>query len=228
MEITFAIFLILHIIGGSVGLITGTINLVQRKGDKKHKLVGKIFASSMLIAGFSSLVLSIMHPNYFLFMIGVFTLYLVGTGYRYVYVRMLGGSRQPSMLDWASTIVMLLAGVLFIGLGVRDTLAQNTFGIVFIVFGALGLRFVQTDFKNYKGLSRESNYWLLAHLQRMTGGYIAAVTAFLVVNAKYSPVALPSFVYWLLPTIMLTPLIIKWSRNNKAKVRTQPVVQGGK
>jgi len=228
MDMTFTVFLVLHIIGGSLGLITGTINLVRKKGDKKHKLVGKVFAWAMLTAGFSSLVLSIMHPNYFLFMIGVFTIYLVGTGYRYVYIKTMGGARGPSLVDWAITVVMLLAGLLFIGLGTRDMLAQNSFGIVFIVFGALGLRFVQTDFKNYRGLSKETNYWLLAHLQRMTGGYIAAVTAFLVVNAKYSPVVLPSFVYWLLPTIVLTPLIIRWSRNNKAKVSVQPVTQGSK
>ena len=39
MKIIFAVFLILHILGGSVGLITGTINLIRKKGDKKHKLL---------------------------------------------------------------------------------------------------------------------------------------------------------------------------------------------
>jgi uncharacterized membrane protein len=212
MDIVFKTFLTLHIIGGSVGLFTGTINLIREKGDRKHKLIGKIFAFSMLTAGFSSLVLSIIHPNYFLFMIGVFTLYLVGTGNRYVYLKMLGINQRPAILDWAITGCMLLAGLLFIGLGIRNVVAQNSFGIVFIVFGALGLRFVQTDVTNYRGTSKEKNYWLLAHLQRMTGGYIAAITAFLVVNSKYSPINLPSAVFWLLPTVILTPLIIAWKR----------------
>ena len=48
MKIIFAVFLILHILGGSVGLITGTINLIRKKGDKKHKLLGKFFIYSML------------------------------------------------------------------------------------------------------------------------------------------------------------------------------------
>jgi hypothetical protein len=61
------------------------------------------------------------------------------------------------------------------------------------------------------------NYWLLAHLQRMTGGYIAATTAFLVVNAQYSPVVLPSVVVWLLPTVILTPLTIAFSKKYKVK-----------
>ena len=217
METIFKIFLILHIAGGSIGLLTGTINLIRRKGDKNHKRVGKIFAYSMLTAGFSSFALSVIHPNYFLFMIGVFTIYLVGTGYRYVYLKMLGGDQRPAFLDWAITLAMLLAGLLFIGLGLRNVLTQNSFGIVFIVFGALGLRFVKTDYDNYKGSFKDKDYWLLAHLQRMTGGYIAAITAFLVVNAKYSPIALPSVLVWLLPTAILTPLIISWSKKYKAK-----------
>ena len=219
MDILFKTFLILHIIGGSVGLFTGTINLLRRKGDKNHRLVGKIFAYSMLTAGFSSLVLSIMHPNYFLFMIGVFTIYLVGTGYRYLYLKLLGSDHRPKIVDWTITIGMLLAGLLFIGLGIRLILTQNSFGIAYIVFGVLGLRFVRTDFNNYKGSFKEKNYWLLAHLQRMTGGYVAALTAFLVVNAKYSPIELPPVLFWLLPTLILTPLILVWSKKERAKLK---------
>jgi uncharacterized membrane protein YbaN (DUF454 family) len=46
----------------------------------------------------------------------------------------------------------------------------------------------------------------------MTGAFIASATAFLVVNAKYFPDIIPGFVYWLLPTIIFTPLIVKWSK----------------
>ena len=55
MDIVFKIILTLHILGGTVGLIAGTTNLVRKKGDKKHKLMGKIFAYGMYIAGFASL-----------------------------------------------------------------------------------------------------------------------------------------------------------------------------
>jgi uncharacterized membrane protein len=218
MTIIFTIFLVLHIIGGSVGLFTGTVNLVRGKGDKNHKLVGKIFSYSMLTAGISSFILSILHPNYFLFIVGVFTVYLVSTGHRYLYLKMLGSNEKPKSIDWVITMAMLMASLLFIGLGIRHLLAGNNFGIVFIVFGALGARLVKTDFDNYRGRVKAKNYWLLAHLQRMTGAYIAAITAFLVVNAKYSPVELPSFIFWLLPTAILTPLIIAWTRKHKVKV----------
>ncbi len=98
MKILFNTFLILHILGGSIGLLTGTINLARKKGDKNHKQIGKIFAYSMLTAGFSAFVLSILHHNYFLFMVGIFTIYLVGTGYRYIYLKMLGSNQKPAFI----------------------------------------------------------------------------------------------------------------------------------
>jgi uncharacterized membrane protein len=217
---TFKIFLILHIIGGTVALLTGTINLVRHKGDKNHKLVGKFFTYGMLAAGFSSLVLSYLHPSYFLFIVGVFTIYLASTGNRYIYLKMLGKDQHPAIIDWLITICMAVTAVIFIGVGVKNLIVSNNFGIVLIVFGVLGFRFVKTDLDNYRGKPKAKNYWLLVHLQRMTGAYTAAITAFIVVNAKYSPVDLPSFVFWLLPTVILTPLIISWTRKYKVKAVT--------
>jgi uncharacterized membrane protein len=217
MDIFFKIFLVLHILGGSMGLITGTTNVIRKKGDKKHKLTGKIFSYGMFTAGFSSLILSILHPNYFLFIVGVFTIYLVGTGNRYLHLKMLASEQKPAIVDWALTIGMLLSGIIFIVLGILSLIKGNNFGIVFIVFGFLGLRFVKADFNNYKGKVKEKNYWLLVHLQRMTGGYIAATTAFLVVNFQYIPIAIPSAVVWLLPTIIFTPLITMWTRKYMVK-----------
>jgi len=218
MDTFFTIFLVLHIIGGSVGLLTGSINLVMRKGDRKHKMVGRVFVYSMLTAGLSALILSVVHPNYFLFMVGVFTIYMVGTGNRYIYLRMLGINQKPRLIDWTITYTMLLFGVLFVGLGVWSLTKANFFGTVFIAFGAIGLLFVKLDIVNYKGKSDVKNYWLLAHLQRMTGAYIASVTAFIVVNAKHSPVELPPALFWLMPTIILAPLIVRWSRKYEVKI----------
>jgi uncharacterized membrane protein len=216
MDIIFKVFLSLHIVGGSVGLLTGMLNLIRQKGDKKHKLIGKLFFVSMLTAGTSSLVLSCLHPNYFLFMVGVFTLYLVGSGQRYLKIKQ-QNKHDSKLMEWTITILMLLAGLLFVGIGILTIIKSNLFGLVFIIFGSLGLLFVRQDFKNYNDKTTIKNYWLIGHLQRMTGGFIAALTAFLVVNAKYFPEQIPSFVYWLLPTFILTPLIVKWSRKYEVK-----------
>ena len=111
---------------------------------------------------------------------------------------------------------MMLASVLFIVLGLFNLLKSNLFGLVFITFGLIDLLFVKDDIKNYADKSHLYNYQLSEHLQRMISAFIASSTAFLVVNAKYLPDFIPIIVYWLLPTIILTHLIIKWA--NKYEV----------
>jgi uncharacterized membrane protein len=223
MEQLFTIILILHIIGGGVGLLTGTYNILRVKGGKTHRRVGQVFVYAMVTAGSTSLLLAVLHPNYFLFMIGIFTLYMVGTGYRYMRMRLPGSDKQPAMVDWLLAITMGIAGLLFVGLGIRSVFQGQLFGLVFMTFGFFGLVFVRQDINNFQGKARAINYWLLAHLQRMTGAFIASLTAFLVVNAKYSPVELPSIVFWLLPTALLVPYIIRWSR--KYEIRRQAKMQ---
>jgi hypothetical protein len=44
----------------------------------------------------------------------------------------------------------------------------------------------------------------------MIGAYISALTAFLVVNLHGDYI--PGFVAWLLPTALLVPFIVRWSR----------------
>lgn len=212
----FKVFLVLHIIGGSLGLLTGLLNILRKKGDRNHKLVGKVFFISMLTAGISSLILSSLHPNSFLFIVGVFTLYMICSGQRYLKHKQVD-KFNLGFIDWAITICMLIAGLMFVGTGVLGLIKSNLFGIVYIVFGSLGSLFVWQDYNNYTKKSKIKNYWLLAHLQRMIGSFIASLTAFLVVNAKYFPDLIPSYVYWLLPTVIFVPLIIQWSNRYQAK-----------
>ncbi|MFQ3326263.1 MAG: putative membrane protein [Salibacteraceae bacterium] len=65
MELLFQIILIIHIIAGSLGLLTGTINILQKKGGKRHRQIGRLFVFFMVTAGISSIILAILHPNNF-------------------------------------------------------------------------------------------------------------------------------------------------------------------
>ena len=214
MEILFKILLIIHIICGTVGLFVGSYVLFAKKGDTVHKKTGSIFFYAMVINGFVSLVLAKLHPNIFLFIVGIFSLYLLLTGKRYLQKKIVA---QVQVMDWILLGFMLIFGIGFICLGIFYILNSANFGIVPIVFGLLGLRFVFNDYKNFRGQSTIKNYWLTSHIQRMIGSYIAAATAFLVVNNT----VLPNVVAWLLPTAILVPLIFKWS--NKYKKETPSV-----
>jgi uncharacterized membrane protein len=204
----FKFFLILHIFFGSIGLLAGTYNMAAKKGDKLHKLIGKIFAISMLGAGFSSLLLAILHRNDFLLAVGIFTIYLTATGWRYLYLKNIIEGQKPLIIDWIIMVFMALGIVVFVTIGTKSILDKNYFGIIIFAFAWRGITFVIHDFKTYQGKIKEKNYWLIAHLQRMSSAYIASLTAFVVVNApnKFS------FVPWLLPAAIFVPFIIKWTR----------------
>lgn len=209
----FKTLLVIHIIAGSIGLFTGSINIIRKKGDKPHRLVGKFFFYGMLLNAIAGFVMSILHNNLFLLIIAVFSFYLTVTGQRFLYLKKLHKGQKPKRVDWIVTITMILFALFFIIYGVILILNQNNFGIVLIIFGLISLLMAKTDITIYKGNIKHVNYWLLIHIQRIIGAYIAALTAFLVVNNTY----LPPIVAWLLPTAILTPLIIYWSKKNAIK-----------
>jgi uncharacterized membrane protein len=213
-----------HIFFGAIGLILGTIVLILKKGDKTHKRLGKFFSISMIIATLLSFVLSFIHPNIFLFSLGIFTIHMILSGWRFLSLKSLNKGQKPITFDWILLIVMAIFSISLIYLGIINIVKANYFGIAPLVFGIISFLNVFNDYKIYNGNIKEKNYWLLLHIQRMTGAYIASFTAFLVntigrILAIFPQLDNYSFVVWLLPSIIITPLIVKWSRENKIKVQ---------
>ncbi|MBS1646586.1 MAG: hypothetical protein JST67_04540 [Bacteroidetes bacterium] len=207
MEI-FKVLLITHILCGGLSLALGLYILIVKKGTAIHKKVGKAYFYAMLINSVVAIPMSYLHPNYFLFLISIFTIYMLLTGLRYLHKKKL---TDVNKYDWFLTIIMLLFSVAFVGFGIFNFTQENYFGIIFMVFGFIGLFFSYQDRLNFTGKSKIKNFFLTTHIQRMTGSYIASTTAFLVVNNTL----LPSIMAWLLPTALMAPLIIFWTRKYK-------------
>ncbi|MFM2392209.1 MAG: hypothetical protein RLZZ546_186, partial [Bacteroidota bacterium] len=83
----FKIMLIVHIIGGGTSLLIGLLILFLQKGDKRHIFLGSIFFWSMLCASIVSIPMSIFHPNIFLMLIGIWTIYMLITGKRFLKIK---------------------------------------------------------------------------------------------------------------------------------------------
>lgn len=207
----FKILLITHVLCGTVSLIAGTINVLLKKGNKTHLIIGKVFYYSLLIGALVSLPMAYLHPNYFLFIVGVFTIYMLMSGKRFLRIKSIF---DVKLQDKILAFIMLFFGLGFIGFGGFKIYDENLFGIVFLAFGFVSLRFVYIDFKLFKAQSKFKNYGLVTHIQRMTGAYIASVTAFLVQNIKF----MPSFVIWLLPSFLIVPFIFIWVKKYKKLV----------
>ena len=104
--------------------------------------------------------------------------------------------------------VIFLAMVLY---GIYALIAGATaLGVILLVFGGIGAFLSKTDIMFYilKKEIKARNFSVRSHLGRMTGSYIAAVTAFAVNNIHF----LPTVVIWLLPTVLGFILISYYDR----------------
>lgn len=102
----FTVLLYAHIAGGALALLVGTAVLMRLKGDRLHERLGWLVAGGMLVTGTTSLAMERLRPSVFLFIVGVFTLYMVGTGLRYNRLRGLLHDQQPGITDYAFAMAM--------------------------------------------------------------------------------------------------------------------------
>jgi len=79
-ELTLVAF-ILHIGGGTIGLISGTVAAITPKGGGLHRRAGIVFVVSMLVmAAFACYLGTVIPEQLVNVVIGVFAAYLVATG----------------------------------------------------------------------------------------------------------------------------------------------------
>lgn len=214
MNSLFPILLVLHIAGGAAGLLSGSIAASVKKGNAIHKLSGKIFFYGMLTASLSALVLSWLpgHQNLFLFAVGGFTLYMILTGYRIVWLkRQLTNNTQPiSVIDYGLSLFGLLFGLYLLFQAITLLGAGKMFGLVPGVFGLICINYARMDYTLLSGKKTIRAAWMGNHITRMMGALIASYTAFLVVNVEIQM----EWLLWLLPTLIGSILIAKNLRKN--------------
>ena len=196
--------LFLHILAGVVALAAAGIAVGSAKGGRLHRRSGNIYTLAMLFVGLSALVLAVVHPNAFLFAVGVFSLYLVFTGWRAAMVR----DGRPRRLDHAGGAVMALAGLGMLGWGAQGIMAgSGAQPVILVAFGSIGLTMALADWRDWARGPVAGKARIARHLGRMLGGTIATITAAGVVNLGF----LPDLVVWLGPTALITPVIFWWT-----------------
>ena len=214
MTTLFHLLLILHIVAGTIALVVAPGAMVTVKGGLWHRRWGKMFVAAMAFVAATGAVMSVLRPSVFLFMVAVFSFYLVFSGYRVLHRKRPGQS--ATSLDHAVTVSMLLAGIGFLAYG-GQRLQVSSMGFVPIVFGAIALFLAGGEIVQYRRPPTDPRWWWFAHMRNMIAGYLATVSAFSVVNLKF----LPPVVSWLWPTVIGTTGIVIWSRYYRRKFAQQ-------
>ena len=194
---------------GGIALLAGGISLIAKKGNNVHKKSGRVFFFSMLFSAISAFIISVLpnHESPFLFSIGLFSTYFLISG-----LRSLKFKQKEFQLKTEKIIAYLitLTGIIMI---LYPVLLFSKLNIILTVFGVVGIVFGLRDLKLFKDIKRLRKNWLKLHLGKMTGGYIAATSAFFVVNQ-----ILPGIWNWFVPGIIgsgyITYWMIKLNKNN--------------
>jgi len=207
MESLIATLRSLHIAAGMVALFVAPAAMLTVKGGLAHRRWGKIYFWSMALVAATAVVLSLWRPRIFLTLLAVFSFYQAFAGYRGLGRKRPARGDGPRPIDWAAALATFAASAALVVLGVlRPGASWERIGIVPVVFGALGMVLSGIDLRRFVRPPADERAWWFAHMTGMLGSYIAAVSAFSVVNFGF----LPTAVRWLWPTIVGTPLIALW------------------
>jgi len=198
------ILLPIHIVAGFCSLLSAFGAILTKKGQTWHIRSGRVFFWGMVVVFVTALPMTFLRPNLFLFLVAIFSFHQALTGWRTARNR----AGRPAWVDWAAAGVMTAAGAGMLIFGVVLLVSEEMLGLVLLAFGGLGGGFGLSDWRQLRRSPLTGKRRIATHLTRMLGGTIATVTAFVVTNFQFSP----PVVLWLVPTVVLVPLIVYWNR----------------
>ncbi len=193
-----------HVAAGSVALAAALIALLAVKGGAGHVRAGRVYAAAMAAVAVTALPLAVLGSDLLLSLIAVFSFYLVFAGWRFARNRL--GRAQP--VDWAAVAVMGLTGLGMWVYGAALLLRGAAEWVTMALFGTIALGLCVADAGLHRAPGGAGRRRIARHLTNMLAGTIATVTAVVVVNVETRPVWLA----WILPTLVMTPLIVWWNR----------------
>jgi hypothetical protein len=196
-----------HILAGFTAFFIAPVPLLTAKGGKTHRRWGKIYFWAMAVTAATAMVLALWRSILFLAFIAVFSFYFAFRGYRVLSRKSPLQGEGPGAVDWAAAVLAGLGSMALIVLGVvRPGPVWVRLSVVAIVFGVIGVTLAASDIWQFMHPPADKNFWWYAHMAGMIGSYIAAVSAFSVVNFQF----LPTAVRWLWPSAIGVPGIFIW------------------
>jgi hypothetical protein len=113
--------LLLHIIAGTLGMLSGFVAVFLLKGSRRHGLAGNVFVIAMLCLSASGAILAVMKSQPGNILGGTLTFYLVATAWMTARRR----DGQPGIFDWGALLVVLAVAACQLTFGVEAASSQT-------------------------------------------------------------------------------------------------------
>jgi uncharacterized membrane protein len=193
------ILLLTHITGAVVGISSGFLSMLFRKGASLHRLAGNIFVGSMLaMSGTAAYLAKVYKPNRINLLVGLLMFYVVATGW------WASKRRQRGVAPFdivALTWVLLVAVIAF------------TYAMAYTpcaVLGTMAALFALSDIRMLARGGVAAVNRRRRHLWRMSFALLIATLSFFPGQAKLFPKALLKVPAMYIPHIALVVAIIYW------------------
>ena len=207
------VILFLHIAGGSVGILSGAVALVARKGETLHRVAGTVFFVSILLMSGIAFLVSPLLPSERATntMAGLLTFYLVATAW--LTVRRNEGT--TGRLEKAAVLVPVIisaAGVIFIILAMNSPAGAigSTPPQIFYAFLLLGTIATFSDLNVILRGGISGAPRIARHLWRMCTALTIASGSFFLGQQQIMPVFMRGSPLLFVPVLAPVVLLFFW------------------
>lgn len=202
--------LILHISGGTIGLLSGAVAMIFRKGSRGHRLAGDVFVISMLIMGACGSTLALRKHELSNAFGGVLTFYMITTAW-------LAGRRREGVgaFDWAALVMALARGSSLWTIGIKAATGQTELldgaplGMCFLM-GSIPLLAAVGDIRMLVRGGISGTQRVVRHLWRMCFGWFIATGSFFLGQQQVFPASWQGSPVWFVPALLPLALLTFW------------------
>ncbi len=198
--------LILHILGGTIGLLSGAFAIAVRKGGRLHRVFGNVFTFAMLTLASSGLCLAVLKSQNGNIIGSILTFYMITTAW------LAGRRRGIGGLDVAALIVGTGGATAIIALGVwtihhpdkNAPAAMCFFMATVLLFAAAG------DIRMLARGSISGRPRITRHLWRMCFGLFIATGSFFLGQQQVFPAFMRGSIFLTVLALLPFPVMIYW------------------
>ncbi len=196
--------ILLHIIGGLVGLTSGAVALSTLKGGTLHRKSGLIFVCAMIVMSISGAVMAALIGEKISVMAGMLSFYLVITA-------LLAVRRRAPAFRWIDVVAMIFALMIgFLSLAFALTGDMDGTTPVGFLFGAVALLAALGDIRMLMSQRMEWSQRIARHLWRMCFALWIATASFFLGQSDEFPEALRIMPLLCTPVLLVMLLMAYW------------------
>jgi uncharacterized membrane protein len=218
--------LLIHIAGATIGLLSGYMAMIFRKGSGLHGAAGTTFFVSMIAMSTTAAYVAAFERPIPINVVGaLLTLYLVTTAWRAAKRR----EGKPDAFDMAAFVFVLADGVAAYALGIavaNGAIARH--GIpapVYFVFGTVALLCAVSDLRMFKRGGAFGPRRVARHLWRMCLALLIATLSFYPGQAKLFPRWLRDTNLLMVPAVLLIgSMLLHGLRNRRKRVAAMAAI----